>query len=181
MSDRPGVVAALSPQVQLHCKPTAFRQYLLLIPMDDSRRERVGDLADSDMSDVKGVAAGKPHEAAAPAPESTPAPKNTAAPSKPPPQFVGQAMKSLFESADVSIRRDDETRVMSRAQVAVEDLQRRTGIVISDEPAHGSESGAPEPRTTSSAPPGPRVDVVLWIVLAAGLFTIAGWMLMYGL
>jgi hypothetical protein len=108
--------------------------------------------------------------------ESGPAPVG-ARPSKPPDnRFVGHAMKALFEASDVTIKRGDETRVMSRAQEALAEIQRKT------------DSNRP----TSSQPPaedeldwgrslGPRVDAVLWIVLAAGLFAIAGWMLAYAL
>jgi hypothetical protein len=91
-------------------------------------------------------------------------------------RFIGGAMKSLFESSDVSIRRDDETRVLSRAQEALAELEQRRG-------SGPDVTAGAKGRTMSSAPPshrpGPRVDVVLWIVLAAGLFGIASWMLLY--
>jgi hypothetical protein len=121
--------------------------------------------------------------AATPAAASTTASAAPDRPSHKPPAFVGHAMKSLFESADVSIRREDETRVLSRAQEAVAELQKRKGIVIEGAGVSNaaSPSAAPPARPISSAPPGPRVDVVLWVVLVAGLFAIAGWMLLYGL
>ena len=100
-----------------------------------------------------------------------PAPK--AAESVKPRPFVGSAMKALFESADVSIKRDDETRVMSRAQETLAKLEAKT--------APERERGSDRPPTFASSPPGPRVDMVLWIVLAVGLFGIAGWMLAYGI
>lgn len=152
-------------RVHVYCKELAFGQYVQLV-MDDSRRAGPG----------KAPA----EEASA---DDRPAPGTASAPASEKPKrsvdvrFAGAAMKSLFESADVSIRRDDETRVLSRAQEAVAEIQQR----------HGLGPGlAPEPpRTQSSRPPsgrpGPRVDVWLWVVLVAGLFGIAGWMLLYGL
>ena len=106
-----------------------------------------------------------------------PSPEGASAKSKRPVdmRFVGGAMKSLFESADVSIRRDDETRVLSRAQEAIADLEQRRGPIAPEAGVRTPSSAPP------SHPPGPRVDVVLWVVLAAGLFGIAGWMLLYGL
>jgi hypothetical protein len=123
---------------------------------------------------------------AKPRPPASSQPKSTASSAR----FVGSAMKSLFESSDVSIKRDDETRVMSRAQDTLEELQRRhpelklqTSVAPVppkaapvDERAAGLDRAVPE-----SAPPGPRVDVMLWLVLAAGLFAIAGWMIASGL
>jgi hypothetical protein len=104
-------------------------------------------------------------------------------------RFVGAAMKSLFESSDVSIKRDDETRVMSRAQDTLEALQRRhPGVKLQGpeaDAAHAAppadESPASENLGSPSVPSGPRVDMVLWLVLAAGLFAIAGWMIASGL
>lgn len=91
--------------------------------------------------------------------------------------YVGDAMKALFESSDVSIRRGDETRVMSRAQEALAEIQRKSGRpTASSAPAEAEQRQSP-----SSRPPAPRVDAVLWIVLALGLFAIAGWMLAYAL
>jgi hypothetical protein len=81
-------------------------------------------------------------------------------------------MKSLFETADVSIRRGDETQVLSRAQQVLAEIHRR------EAPPEVAPEPAPLP---SSFPPGPRVDAVLWIVLATGLLAIAGWMIAYGL
>jgi hypothetical protein len=90
-------------------------------------------------------------------------------------RFIGAAMKTLFESSDVSIKRGDETRVMSRAQDALENIQRRQSnrAPPSPENAHAA--------SYSSSPPRPRVDAVLWVVLALGLFAIAGWMIAYAL
>jgi hypothetical protein len=97
-------------------------------------------------------------------------------------------MRALFESSDVSIRRGDETRVMSRAQEAFAEIQRKTSAPppppaaspSSPPPAAAVQDAAPA-APVSSRPPAPRVDAVLWIVLAAGLFAIAGWMIVYAL
>ena len=89
---------------------------------------------------------------------------------------VGNAMKALFESSDVSIRRGDETRVMSRAQEALAEIQRKSAP-----PPPNPRSVPPPAATIESFPPGPRVDKGLWIVLAVGLFAIAGWMVAYAL
>jgi hypothetical protein len=86
-------------------------------------------------------------------------------------------MRALFESSDVSIKRGDETRVMSRAQEALAEIQRKT----SAPPPPNQPASVPPPATISSRPPAPRVDAVLWIVLAVGLFAIAGWMVAYAL
>jgi hypothetical protein len=113
----------------------------------------------------------------------------TSAPSAPPQggnaqlgddRFVGHAMKALFESSDVSIRRGDDTRVMSRAQEALAAIQRRMSppTPSGQEPALPS---LPAVTTGSSRASGPRVDVALWIVLTVGLFAIAGWMVAYAL
>ena len=102
---------------------------------------------------------------------STPPPSTPAA--KP---YVGNAMKALFESSDVSIRRGDETRVMSRAQEALAEIQRKSGAPPAVTAPASGDSVSP-----SSRPPAPRVDAVLWIVLALGLFAIAGWMVAYAL
>jgi hypothetical protein len=152
------------------CKRLAFGQYVQLV-MDDSRRAG----PDRRPGQVMAPGAQKPDGAAPASPVAAAAPK-AAAPPKKDIRFIGGAMKSLFESADVSIRRDDETRVLSRAQEALADLQQRRGLG----PEHPSEHAAHASRAPSSRPPGPRVDVVLWVVLAAGLFGIAGWMLIYG-
>lgn len=81
-------------------------------------------------------------------------------------------MKTLFESSDVSISRGEETRVMSRAQDALEKLHVRHPS--SAPPARREDQPA---ASHSSAPPRPRVDPALWLVLAVGLFAIAGWMI----
>lgn len=79
------------------------------------------------------------------------------------PKFIGDAMRSLYRSSATSIERGDATRVIGRTE---------------------GDSGRPAPsmppppkQTTSSVPAGPRVDVTLWLVLALGLFAIAGVML----
>ena len=84
-------------------------------------------------------------------------------------------MAALLRTADVKVQRGDETRVLSRTQQALADIERRRPGSLSNRPA--SESV----RTFSSGPPRPRVDTALWIVLAVGLFAIAGWMLAYSL
>jgi len=112
----------------------------------------------------------EPGSSAASAAPSAEAPAGRS--SGPDARFLGQAMKSLFETADVSIRRGDETKVLSRAQQVLAEINRR------DAPPEVAPEPAPLP---SSFPPGPRVDAVLWIVLATGLLAIAGWMIAYGL
>jgi len=73
-------------------------------------------------------------------------------------------MRSLYRSSATSIERGDATRVIGRAEAG------------SIRPA---PSSAPPParQSPSSFPAGPRVDVTLWLVLALGLFAIAGVML----
>lgn len=71
-------------------------------------------------------------------------------------RFVGDAMRSLYQSAEAQVVRGDSTRVISRSTPP--------------------PSAAPS-KPASSSPPGPRVDVTLWVVLALGLFAIAGVML----
>jgi hypothetical protein len=80
------------------------------------------------------------------------------------PKFIGDAMRSLYRSSATSIERGDATRVIGRTEA---DLA-------------GPARSVPPPakqQTTSSVPAGPRVDVTLWLVLALGLFAIAGVML----
>lgn len=93
------------------------------------------------------------------------------------PKFVaGDAMAALLRSADVKVQRGDETKVLSRTQEVLADLERRNPGKVSDPaPAHDAY------RVASSYPPRPRVDTALWIVLAVGLFAIAGWMLAYSM
>ena len=82
-------------------------------------------------------------------------------------------MGTLLQSADVQVRRDDQTRVLSRANEALAEVERRRPGTID----------VPESVATSrpvSGPPRPRVDKALWIVLTAGLFAIVGFMLAYG-
>jgi len=87
-------------------------------------------------------------------------------------------MKALLESSDVSIQRGDETKVLSRAHQALAEIQRK-----SERPA---APNVPPPAVANlelpaHMRPSPRVDAVLWLVLALGLFAIAGWMLAYSL
>jgi hypothetical protein len=89
------------------------------------------------------------------------------------------AMKALFESSDVSIKRGDETRVMSRAQEALAEIHRKTNPP--PRAPQPTPTSVPPTGSLSSRPPAPRVDAVLWLVLAVGLFAIAGWMVAYGL
>lgn len=105
------------------------------------------------------------------------APPNAGEAAKAPAPFIGNAMRALFEASDVSIKRGDETRVMSRAQEALAEIQRKT----SAPPPPNQPASVPPPAAISSRPPAPRVDAVLWIVLAVGLFAIAGWMVAYAL
>jgi hypothetical protein len=94
-------------------------------------------------------------------------------------RFIGAAMKTLFESSEVSIARGDETRVMSRAQDALEKLHLRHPNSLRPGSPHASERAAST--ADSNGPERPRVDAVLWVVLALGLFAIAGWMIAYAL
>jgi len=81
----------------------------------------------------------------------------------PDPKFIGDAMRSLYRSSATSIERGDATRVIGRAEAG------------SIRPA---PSSTPPPRQSpNSFSAGPRVDVTLWLVLALGLFAIAGVML----
>ena len=89
----------------------------------------------------------------------------------------GDAMAALLRSADVKVSRGEETRVLSRNQELLADLERRNPGMVSDAPPPDGEARAP----ISTHPPRPRVDTALWIVLAVGLFAIAGWMLAYSL
>lgn len=113
----------------------------------------------------------------------TPEPHSSGAtPSKPPDaRFAAHAMKALFEASDVSIRRGDETRVMSRAQEALAEIQRRTSAPPPPPTPSMDSDARALGGSLSSRPPAPRVDVVLWIVLAVGIFAIAGWMILYAL
>lgn len=109
----------------------------------------------------------EPKAAEAPSPASVPVPAQpeVARPSRDP-RFIGDAMRSLYQSGESSIVRGDATRVISRTQP--------------DVPAAAADAKAsqrPPAQPVSSAPPGPRVDVTLWVVLALGLFAIAGVML----
>jgi len=79
------------------------------------------------------------------------------------PKFIGDAMRSLYRSSATSIERGDATRVIGRSET------------VSTRP--GPSTPPPAKHSPSSVPPGPRVDVTLWLVLALGLFAIAGVML----
>jgi hypothetical protein len=108
--------------------------------------------------------------------------QNPAAPGPPReptrPKFAGgDAMAALLRSADVKISRGEETRVLSRPQELLADLERRNPGLVSDAPPADPQAV----RVPSSHPPRPRVDTALWIVLAVGLFAIAGWMFAYSL
>ena len=85
-------------------------------------------------------------------------------------------MAALLRSADVKVSRGEETRVLSRNQELLADLERRNPGMVSDAPPADEPAASP-----STHPPRPRVDTALWIVLAVGLFAIAGWMLAYTL
>jgi hypothetical protein len=79
------------------------------------------------------------------------------------PKFIGDAMRSLYRSSATSIERGDATRVIGRTEA---------------DPRRLPQSLPPaKQQQASSVPPGPRVDVTLWVVLALGLFAIAGVML----
>jgi hypothetical protein len=79
------------------------------------------------------------------------------------PKFIGDAMRSLYRSSATSIERGDATRVIGRTETE------------SIRPAPSTPP--PARQSPSSVPAGPRVDVTLWLVLALGLFAIAGVML----
>jgi hypothetical protein len=78
------------------------------------------------------------------------------------PKFIGDAMRSLYRSSATSIERGDATRVIGRTEA---------------DSGRPPQSLPPPKQPTSSVPAGPRVDVTLWVVLALGLFAIAGVML----
>src|SRR5262245_26001816 len=92
----------------------------------------------------------------------------------------GDAMAALLRSADVKVSRGDETRVLRRNQDVRAAPGRRTPGMVSDAPP-APGSSAPTAVPISTHPPRPRVDTALWVVLAVGLFAIAGWMLAYSL
>ena len=89
----------------------------------------------------------------------------------------GDAMAALLRSADVKVSRGEETRVLSRPNELLADLERRNPGMVSDRPPPDQQNSA----SPSTHPPRPRVDTALWVVLALGLFAIAGWMLAYSL
>ena len=86
-------------------------------------------------------------------------------------------MVALLRSADVKVSRGEETRVLSRPHELLAELERRNPGMVSDAPPAAPHSAA----SFSTHPPRPRVDTALWIVMAVGLFAIAGWMLAYSL
>lgn len=79
------------------------------------------------------------------------------------PKFIGDAMRSLYRSSATSIERGDATRVIGRSEA--------------ESARPGASTLPPARRSPNSVPAGPRVDVTLWLVLALGLFAIAGVML----
>lgn len=76
-------------------------------------------------------------------------------------KFVGDAMRALYRTSAASIERGDATRVIGRSESA----------------RPGPSVPPPAQKAPASVPPGPRVDLTLWVVLALGLFAIAGVML----
>jgi len=191
-----------------NCKSALIRDNGPPSIMDDSRRARAEQKTGDGAPSEEALAQTARSEAQAPAlrqaaganaqPQGRPHASDA--------RYLGM-MKSLFESADVSIRREDETRVLSRAQEAIAEIEKRKGIALgelgsqaaaqrsaggpksvpparSNPPAGSGQAGgsAPPPSDLpTSIPSGPRVDLGLWLVLAVGLFVIAGWMLLYGL
>lgn len=71
-------------------------------------------------------------------------------------------MRALYRTSATSIERGDATRVIGRTESV-------RAMPSTPPPAHKAP--------ISSVPPGPRVDLTLWLVLALGLFAIAGVML----
>ena len=106
------------------------------------------------------------------APASRPAPANRAL-------LLGQAMNALLQTADVQVQRGDQTRVLSRANEALAEVERRHSGSLDAQP--GQPASSVPSAAHPSVPVRPRVDAMLWIVLTAGLFAIVGWMLAYGL
>ena len=74
---------------------------------------------------ARGDAAAEP-DAVAPNGATSEGGSASAPPPAPKKKSGADAMKALFESSDVSIRRGDETRVMSRAQEALAELQKKS-------------------------------------------------------
>jgi len=70
-------------------------------------------------------------------------------------------MRALYRTSATSIERGDATRVIGRTESA----------------RPGPSTPPPAHKPPTSVPPGPRVDLTLWVVLALGLFAIAGVML----
>jgi hypothetical protein len=131
--------------------------------MEDPTRGMLGSAPPDAPSDASNAASDAP-KAEVPSPSGLPAQPEPARPSRDP-RFIGNAMRSLYQSSDSSVERGDATRVIRRSQP--------------DLPAAPAPSSSQKPpaQPFSSAPPGPRVDVTLWVVLALGLFAIAGVML----
>ena len=77
--------------------------------------------------------------------------------------YVGRA-----QGMRIDPQRGDATRVINRTEPTAPAPRAR---------ANTPSASMPPTQLPSSVPPGPRVDVTLWIVLALGLFAIAGVML----
>jgi hypothetical protein len=130
--------------------------------MDDPTRGVLGSQPPEEPQNPAQSSAG-PAESGAVSVSSPSATASGTARPGPDPKFIGDAMRSLYRSSATSIERGDATRVIGRAEAG------------SIRPA---PSSTPAPRQSpSSVPSGPRVDVTLWLVLALGLFAIAGVML----
>jgi hypothetical protein len=156
--------AASAWKVKARCKLKRIRQYgVRTAPrMDDSSRFR---LAAEPLDDAPPEASTR---------ESSRVRRESG------PTFVGDAMRQLFESADVTIarghQRGDETRVLNK-----DHEEGVTDAMKAVEQERQARSRSEPPPSVSSVPPGPRVDVALWVVLALGLFAIAGGMIVYAL
>jgi hypothetical protein len=126
--------------------------------MDDPTRGVIGSQPPDEPQNME------PRDAPAPVRDSNEgsAPAIASGRPGPNPKFIGDAMRSLYRSSATSIERGDATRVIGRNET---------------ESLRPAPSVPPKPQTTSSVPAGPRVDVTLWLVLALGLFAIAGFML----
>ncbi|MGD8861583.1 MAG: hypothetical protein PVI30_16360 [Myxococcales bacterium] len=75
---------------------------------------------------------------------------------------------------------DDSSRFPLAAD-RVADAAQEGGTPDASEPTVSRRSTSAPPPSMSSTPPGPRVDMALWVVLALGLFAIAGGMIVYAL
>lgn len=133
--------------------------------MDDPTRGVLGSQPPEEPENAaeSGVAAAESGGAAAESSAGATAPVAGAGRPSHDPKFIGDAMRSLYRSSATSIERGDATRVIGRSET------------VSTRP--GPSTPPPARQSPSSVPPGPRVDVTLWLVLALGLFAIAGVML----